>query len=396
MQAGTVVVRLAAAVVLLKIAVCCCTRHYNTYQTMMLSSPSTWDSEKEPEATQSKYSYQPKTIRVLAPATLEQDFTFDVTLGGKHGNRPYTVTVPVGGVVEGEEFDIPYPSWDEYSNGIETDDEDARPDDHLKNDGTRNDNNNDGVDDDDDVYDDNYGEVHEKKTLPCQSNSHDEETATGMISSTDATGAPTGRWRYHLLSCCDVVTQSTFWMSLFCIPVMIAQLVSRLHLSYQGVPAFNVKTRISATQTVFEEAAEEISLSYNKIVLSFVAVLCFTNCLPAVGLIVVVVYVFLLMVFVGSNIRRSMRHKYNIPLSIPFLQALRRCFCRPLPKKGVKVSKSRRANEEGGGYVEDCLCLLFCGCCSLIQMGRHTHDDKEYPGYCCTTTGLEAGAPKIV
>ena len=36
--------------------------------------------------------------------------------------------------------------------------------------------------------------------------------------------------------------------------------------------------------------------------------------------------------------------------------------------------------------------LLACGCCSLIQMARHTHNDKEYPGYACTTTGLEVGA----
>ena len=155
------------------------------------------------------------------------------------------------------------------------------------------------------------------------------------------------------------------------------------------------------TQTVLEDAIEEASLSYNKIVLSFVAVLCITNLLPAVGLLLVAIYIGLLMVFVGSNIRRSMRQKYNIPLSLPFLQTLRRCFCRPLPKRGVNMSKHRRSvmkqnEDEGGGYVEDFLCMFFCGCCSLIQMGRHTHDDKEYPGYCCTTTGLEVGAPSIV
>ena len=341
-----------------------------------------------PEYSWSKPSEEPqeqvKTIRVIAPATLEQDFTFDVTLGGKHGNRPYTVTVPEGGVLEGEEFDIPYPSWDEYSDVVDENDEE-RQSDMIK------------ADSDD------------KVTLPCDSNSLNEnigenETNAG-ISTDTATGAPNGRWRNQLFSCCDVVTQSTFWMALFCIPIMIAQLVSRLNLSYQGIPTLNVKTNrtttvVTATQTVFEEAIEEASLSYNKIVLSFVAVLCFTNFLPAVGLLFVAIYIALLMVYVGSNIRRTMRQKYNIPLSLPFLQALRRCFCRPLPKRGVKMSKARSKKElehdEGGGYVEDFLCMFFCGCCSLIQMGRHTHNDKEYPGYCCTTTGLEVGAPKIV
>jgi hypothetical protein len=340
-----------------------------------------------------------KTIRVIAPATLEQDFTFDVTLGGKHGNRPYTVTVPEGGVVEGEEFDIPYPSWDEYSD-VATDEHD---------------------DDEERQHEVKHTDSEGKQTVPCDSNSQSEndeaemidyETNAGISNTTDTeTGVPTGRWRNHLLSCCDVVTQSTFWMSIFCIPVMIAQLVSRLNLTYKGIPtlhSINIKNNSShprskaATQTVIEDAIEEASLSYNKIVLSFVAVLFVTNFLPAVGLLFLAIYIVLLMVFVGSNIRRSMRQKYNIPLSLPFLQTLRRCFCRPLPKRGVKMSKNRRSingpstNDEGGGYVEDFLCMFFCGCCSLIQMGRHTHNDKEYPGYCCTTTGLEVGAPAIV
>lgn len=332
---------------------------------MMMSSPdSSWNEQSVPP--------QPKTIRVIAPATLEQDFTFDVTLGGKHGNRPYTVTVPEGGVLEGEEFDIPYPSWDEYSDSDVVDENDEERQLELK----------------------KTESVDDKRTLPCDSNSQNENETNAEISTDVTTGAPMGRWRNHLLSCCDVVTQSTFWMALFCVPVLLAQLVSRLHLSYKGIPTLPTK---SSTQTVFEDAIEEASLSYNKIVLSFVAVLCFTNCLPALGLLFVAIYILLLMVYVGSNVRRSMRQKYNIPLSLPFLQTLRRCFCRPLPKRGVKRTKARsHENDEGGGYVEDCLCMLFCGCCSLIQMGRHTHDDKEYPGYCCTTTGLEVGAPKVV
>jgi Cys-rich protein (TIGR01571 family) len=306
----------------------------------------------------------PKTIRVVAPATLEQDFTFDVTLGGKHGNRPYTVTVPEGGVLEGEEFDIPYPSWDEYSESYG-----------------------------EELVSDSGDQDAEKKTVACRSGSQDEETATGDYSDT---GAPIGRWRNHLCSCCDVVTQSTFWMALICSPVLIAQLLTRLNLSYMGVPTLKIN-RLT-TQTVLEDAIEEASLSYNKIVLSYVAVLCLANFLPAVGLVVVAIYILLLMVCVGSNIRRSMRQKYKIPFSLPFLQAIRRCFCRPLPKKGVKRSEPTSVNvgSDGGGYIEDYLCMFFFGCCSLVQMARHTHNDKEYPGFCCTTTGLEPGAPKIV
>jgi hypothetical protein len=45
--------------------------------------------------------------------------------------------------------------------------------------------------------------------------------------------------------------------------------------------------------------------------------------------------------------------------------------------------------------VEDGICMFLCGCCSAIQMARHTHDDKEYPGHGCTTTGLGVDAPEI-
>ena len=305
-----------------------------------------------------------KTIRVVAPATLEQDFTFDVTLGGIHGDRSFTVTVPEGGVLEGEEFDIPYPSGDEYSD----------------------------MEEDRERLDSKENE--DKKTEICHSGSQGDETATGEFSET---GAPMGRWRNHLLSCCDVITQSTFWMALICSPVLIAQLVTRMHLTYWGVPPLKASNRVT-TMTVLEDAVEEASLSYNKLVLSFVAVLCFANLLPAVGLLVIAIYVVCLMVCVGSNIRRSMRQKYKLPYSLPFLQTCRQCFCRPLPKRGVKPPAQKRPDDTDtdGGYVEDSLCMFFCGCCSLIQMARHTHNDKEYPGFCCTTTGLEVGAPKIV
>jgi PLAC8 family len=303
----------------------------------------------------------PKTIRVVAPATLEQDFTFDVTLGGIHGNRPFTVTVPEGGVLEGEEFDIPYPSGDEYSE-FEGDEERS-------------------------------GEDEDKKTEICRSESQAEDAVTtGEFSET---GAPMKRWRNHLLSCCDVLTQSTFWIALVCSPVLIAQLVTRLHLTYWGVPP--LKAHRVTTMTVLEDAVEEASLSYNKIVLSFVAVLCFANLLPAVGLLVIVLYVVLLMLCVGSNIRRTMRQKYKLPYSLPFLQSCRRCFCRPVPKRGEKPPAPKPDDADGNdGYVEDYVCMFFCGCCSLIQIARHTHNDKEYPGFCCTTTGLEVGAPKVV
>ena len=54
------------------------------------------------------------TIRVQAPATLAEGYKFDVMVD----DEPFTITIPPGGVVEGQEFDVPY-----YRNDQDDDDE---------------------------------------------------------------------------------------------------------------------------------------------------------------------------------------------------------------------------------------------------------------------------------
>mmetsp|Transcript_68415 Transcript_68415/g.95111 ORF Transcript_68415/g.95111 Transcript_68415/m.95111 type:complete len:81 (+) Transcript_68415:1-243(+) len=36
------------------------------------------------------------------------------------------------------------------------------------------------------------------------------------------------------------------------------------------------------------------------------------------------------------------------------------------------------------GGCEDCCCVFWCGCCTVQQMARHTHDYKEHPVGCCS------------
>lgn len=256
-------------------------------------------------------------IRVVAPATLEEDYTFDVLVSGK----PYTVIVPPGGVREGEEFEVDY-----------TVEEEDSADDHSE-----------GEYDNDKNLSESYDE--EQGTLPMQSASEEEDFT--MISE----AAPYGRWRHHLFACCDVVTQATFWMALCLPPVLIAQLLTRLGLNWKGKP----------------DHPDEVNRSFNRIVLSFIGVLFLFN-IPVLGLIAVACFTLLVVICVGKNARQVMRQRYRIPVGIKFLPEA----------------------------VNDCICMTFCGCCSMVQMARHTHNDKEYPGYCCTNTGLELGAPKLV
>ena len=171
------------------------------------------------------------------------------------------------------------------------------------------------------------------------------------------TGAPIGRWRTTLCSCCDVITQSTFWMSFCCTPVLIAQLVTRLGLTWNGLPS---------------QSLEETSLSFNRIILSMMIALGIWK-IPIIGGCVLFAYYVFIVVYVGSRVRSYIRQKYKIPYS------LLPTFC------------AARIGER----CDDLCCMLWCGCCSSIQMARHTHDDKEYPGHGCTTTGLGYDAPRI-
>jgi len=50
----------------------------------------------------------------------------------------------------------------------------------------------------------------------------------------------------------------------------------------------------------------------------------------------------------------------------------------------------------GDSCLDDCCCMFWCGCCSSVQMLRHTHHESEYRYQCCNKTGLPDFAPEIV
>jgi Cys-rich protein (TIGR01571 family) len=255
--------------------------------------------EKQQQQSQCQF------IRVVAPATLEEGYTFDVMLEGE----AFTVTVPDGGVVKGEEFEIPYPATGTTTIMASDEEEEGTVDVRVSED---------QEDDDKD---------------------HSNRTTTRL----------TSQWRTSLCSCCDVVTQATFWLGFCCAPVLIAQLVTRLQLSWKGKL----------------ESRDETALSFNKILLSFIAVL-ILGYIPVIGFFIILGYLFCVIVMVGKNVRYEMRRRYQIPAST-------RCEA-----------------------FDDCMCMCFCGGCSAIQMARHTHNDKVYPGNCYTITGLDPDAPQVM
>jgi Cys-rich protein (TIGR01571 family) len=299
----------------------------------------------------------PCLIRVIAPATLQEGYTFDVLVD----DEPYTVEVPPGGIQEGQEFEVEYnPDQQQYKYGQYQ--------------GTSYRNNNDNAmerlaeeENEDGFYDGEESDLKDAATKTMSGDYDEEEEEVENEQDTegvaaeeeeskaiwyDENGAPIGRWRTKLCSCCDVLTQSTFWMGLFCTPILMAQIIDRLRLTWNGRPG----------------PREQTSLSYNRILLSLIFTLAFFW-VPVLGWILVLSFYAVVVIFVGTHVRSYMRQKYKIPARLPF-----RC----------------------GQYIDDAFFMTFCGCCSAIQMARHTHDDKDYPGHGCTTTGLGPDAPEIV
>lgn len=70
-------------------------------------------------------------------------------------------------------------------------------------------------------------------------------------------------------------------------------------------------------------------------------------------------------VFLTTKIRQRVRAKYAIPAA--------RC-----------------------AGCEDLCCSLWCNCCTVAQLARHTADYTTYAGLCCSETGLSEQAPSIV
>lgn len=315
-----------------------------TSSTKVMSTTTIWfsDNEKDTHAHRRHDPSSPgddaTTIRVIAPATLAEGYTFDVMVDGE----PYTVHVPRGGVKEGQEFDVLYEPQQVHHSQYHSRGEDDETHD---------------IDMENQTKIQGLGDAPIRTMDTDVSEGDDDDNEQTKFDS--VTGAPFRRWRTGLCTCCDVVTQSTFWMGMCCTPVLIAQLITRLGLTWNGKKG----------------SPEETSLSFNRIMFAMMVTLALWK-LPVIGGFAMLLFYLLMVGRVGAAVRFQMRQRYRIKPSLP----TRPCcwWCGPPPSA-----------------IDDGCCMVFCGCCSAIQMARHTHDDKEYPGHGCTTTGLGLDAPVI-
>lgn len=319
----------------------------------------------------------PEHVRVIAPSNLNAGYTFNVTT---EDGRTLNVRVPLGGVVEGEPFNAEV----------------------VMN------NNDDGDDDDAPAINPDYASaavvassapvaVTAEPVAPATTttmptitktvvnNPNGTQTVTeetrypdGRITTTTTTIAtpntpastaggggaavvapftvPTGAWRTQLFSCFDSCSSGIFWMTWCLQPIAIGQLLTRMKLNFCGsLPSGNEYKQSCIIWTTLGIAVWVITW--------------FVMVITQARYVILLVYgMSILAVVALTQTRYYMRQKYTIPAD---------CCA-------------------DSGCLSDCCCMWWCSCCGIIQMMRHTHDERKYVYHCSSSTGLYSDAPEIV
>lgn len=177
---------------------------------------------------------------------------------------------------------------------------------------------------------------------------------------------PIGSWKDGLFGCFNLgICHPALCCSLFCPQIAMAQIMSRLQLSWLGEPGlvsntkntFTVVLVLAISYYVYSIALQIVENAYSNeaMIPSYLIVLKF------VGNFLFALWV----VYSLCRTRETMRARYQIP-------------------------------EQRCHGCEDLCCSLWCSCCVTAQMLRHTGEYENYPGTCFSTTGHPSGTPLTV
>ena len=177
--------------------------------------------------------------------------------------------------------------------------------------------------------------------------------------------APTGHWKSGLFDCCSTGwLHPSLWCSICCTQIAMAQVISRMQLTWLGQPGPWVSTQ----------------RAFTVICLLVVAFFIYSTALDLAALPfdVDTTPTYMAYLRLGGNVlftawsiyalcrtRQNVRARYQIP-------------------------------EQSCHGCEDLCCAVWCGCCTTSQMLRHTGEYETYPGLCCTPTGHPPGVPLVV
>jgi len=283
-------------------------------------------------------------FHVKAPATLPEGYKLDVQVRRK----TFTVTIPPGGVQEGQTFHVP---------------------------------------------------------LPGGKNLDNTEVAIARVS------VPTGNWRDGLCDfCVQGICHPLLWNSICCNIITVAQVMTRMKLNLWAKPierrhgareiakknfyvvliwttiAIVYSNLISLVIDFWLTHVEMVSV-YNEFIKQDIMVAERVANPGCEGLVLVfrVIRAVLLWpmtlfsIYWTTRTRSYIRQKYGIPAR----------YC------GSSNIESLQASTRSC-HIEDFCCSLCCHCCTTSQMARHTMDYDTYPATCCTPTGVRNSVPDVV
>jgi len=181
----------------------------------------------------------------------------------------------------------------------------------------------------------------------------------------DRINAPIGRWKDGLFDCFSVgICHPSLCCAVFCSRISMAQIMTRMSLTWLGKPGQRISTKdtfkvvvlLVVSYAIYANALGFASLEYSAEELP-VSI----SVMRSVGSL----FFFVWSVYALCKTRQSVRQQYSIP-------------------------------EEQCVGCEDLCCSLWCTCCSLGQMARHTGEYETYPGTCCSSTGHPQGTPLTI
>ena len=198
------------------------------------------------------------------------------------------------------------------------------------------------------------------------------------INKNKQSGLAVGHWRDGLL---DIGTfglhHGSAWTACCCLPIAIAQVISRLNFTMLGTPHALVQQRNAIFQTI---ALSVISFWCTRVAL------------------------FLIIAILDPNKDNDDDIKWTRPGRLYFFI----CFLDDVIAylyfavcivvlRNVRVHVRRMSAIPKHSSCEDEVCSFLCPCLVAAQLLRHTGDYQRYGSRCCCTeTGLPVNAPSIV
>jgi hypothetical protein len=317
------------------------------------------------------------TIAVVAPCDMGEGYTFMVTANSGFDDDTIPVTVPPGGVRQGQIFYAKARSF-------------LHKNQHISNES---------------FFSIGSSQKDESSNLSERAQLIRPSTISKSIN----------QWKDRWYDCCRLgLFHVTLWNAFCCPQILMAQILNRLHLNWLGDP---IETDVSGDQNIYKHTPmkQATHKTFCRILLLVISYWCLTtitdpNHLPGpISLVSTImlplnttkmqrnngnylIYNLINLLYglytlcVLTKLRYHVRRLYHIAPTNPLLFRTWHC------------NKTNNPSDTVHDHVEvdDCCVTIFCGCCSVAQMARQTASyvestDLEYQtetAACCSFNGL--------